>query len=571
MTAAYNGSPRIVYVPAGEYKTTGQLSFVGNSNFDNVQHPYSVLFKGDGPTLTKIKGYSNSNSLIYFGAALNQGAGGEGSSTLLLSGNTRGSNEVTMNGNPTGGYLQVGRYIVVLHQNSATGEIDRGNYTVAAQSQIVKVTALNSSTNKITFTPSLNAGFTGDHVGLSISPAYHSGISDMALERASGFIGADNITMEDAEECWIQRVESDKCGRWHFNIRRSARCEVRNNYIHDGPDGSSNTMYGIAWFQWTSNCLAEDNILVHLRHSMITEWGGNGNVFGYNYSKDPINEGQFSTDYLMGDMCAHGGGRFNLWEGNVASNIRPDIAISNNGQLTFFRNRVTRKSIPSVYLACMGRDVQAANYDITTMGNYFEAPPVLFTSGINRLGSDQDATGSVITNATNATPIRVTYGFNSGRLFTVANGALVTIRGVSGNTNANVTLAAAAVIDSTTFDLTGVSGNAAFSGNGGMDDPNVLATLLIDGDFDIVTGLVAWASGDHSLVDSEYTTRPPWWNGAAFPAIGPDLDGQNPAFDRWANFVAAGSTNKALLFNSTSTFTVNKTFGGGMTVGGGLN
>ncbi len=206
----------------------------------------------------------------------------------------------------------------------------------------------------------------------------------------------------------------------------------------------------------------------------------------------------------------------------------------------------------------MGRDVQANNYDAFYQGNYFELasnPAFQTAPSMNRLGSREDNPGSIITGATNATPIRITYGSGGAtRLFTIADGVPVTITDVAGNTNANGTLMTISTISSTQFDLVGRTGNGAFSGNGKMDDPYVLQSLVIDGDFDIATGLTTWAGADHSIVNSLYlSAKPAFWEASEpWPSIGTDLtpmDGENPAFRRWAAYVAGGSTNKALLFN----------------------
>jgi hypothetical protein len=91
---------------------------------------------------------------------------------------------------------------------------------------------------------------------------------------------------------------------------------------------------------FTSNeCLIEDNIFEHLRHSMILQAGANGNVFSYNYSFDPF----WSTfpNNAAGDMVIHGNYPYsNLFEQNICQNIVVDNSHGPNGPYnTFFRNR----------------------------------------------------------------------------------------------------------------------------------------------------------------------------------------------------------------------------------------
>jgi len=91
---------------------------------------------------------------------------------------------------------------------------------------------------------------------------------------------------------------------------------------------------------YTSNeCLVEDNIFMHLRHSMIVQAGANGNVFAYNYSFDPFWTSTPSNS--AGDMVLHGNYPYsNLFEQNICRNIVIDDSHGTSGpHNTFFRNR----------------------------------------------------------------------------------------------------------------------------------------------------------------------------------------------------------------------------------------
>jgi Secretion system C-terminal sorting domain len=89
----------------------------------------------------------------------------------------------------------------------------------------------------------------------------------------------------------------------------------------------------------SSENLAENNIFEHLRHSMLIQSAANGNVFGYNYSKDPFWVSSISNG--AGDLTLHGNFPFcNLFEGNVGNNIVVDDSHALNGPNNiFFRNR----------------------------------------------------------------------------------------------------------------------------------------------------------------------------------------------------------------------------------------
>ena len=91
----------------------------------------------------------------------------------------------------------------------------------------------------------------------------------------------------------------------------------------------------------TNECLIEDNIFNHLRHSMILQAGANGNIFSYNYSYDPYWTGVFFPANSAGEIVLHGNWpHANLFEGNDVGNIVIDNSHDANGpHNTFFRNR----------------------------------------------------------------------------------------------------------------------------------------------------------------------------------------------------------------------------------------
>ena len=82
----------------------------------------------------------------------------------------------------------------------------------------------------------------------------------------------------------------------------------------------------------TNECLVEDNIFNHLRHSMILQAGANGNIFSYNYSYDPYWTGVFFPANSAGEIVLHGNWPYaNLFEGNDVGNIVIDNSHDANG------------------------------------------------------------------------------------------------------------------------------------------------------------------------------------------------------------------------------------------------
>ena len=103
-------------------------------------------------------------------------------------------------------------------------------------------------------------------------------------------------------------------------------------------NGSGGHGYGIRLDGGTTDVLVENNVARLMRHSFLVQTGGNGNVFGYNYSTDPYGEG-FGEIYT--DLSVHGGfGHSNLFEGNQAQHAKIDNVHASNSSNLFFRNRL---------------------------------------------------------------------------------------------------------------------------------------------------------------------------------------------------------------------------------------
>jgi hypothetical protein len=219
-------------------------------------------------------------------------------------------------------------------------------------------------------------------------PIKRAGIEDLYLERAVNG-GLYNIIILTGVNCWVKNVQSYKTRKWHVRIESSYECEVIDSTFIDGWDHGGDASYGVGLFNKSTDNLIENNVFYRLRHSMIMEYGGTGNVFGYNYSKNPINENGDSTDWLMADVCLHGGHPYmNLFEGNIGAHFSPDNVLGGSSYNTFFRNHAERKSIPTVRYHLFAVDVQANNLYQNFVGN------VLGISGDSgdlwRLGCDSD-------------------------------------------------------------------------------------------------------------------------------------------------------------------------------------
>lgn len=369
-TAINDAAPGyVVYLPAGTYKTTAELSMFGKNR---------IVLRGDGPSRTLIKNYSTSRSIITLSCY------GVSRWTNVTSGATRGSTTITVG---DASKYSVGDYIVIDQNNDPAVVENVARYMTRAIAQTIKITAIN--VNTVTFnTPLYYTYNPGMNIKTGRLPGVrNSGVEDLCVERINKG-GYDNINISFAVNCWVRNVKSYMARKWHVRLRQSYGCEVRDSYFQDGHNHGGDASYGVGCFQKCTDNLIENNIFYRLRHSMIMEYGGCGNVFGYNYSKDPINENEDNTDFLMSDIAIHGGHPYmNLFEGNIAAHIDMDNYLGSSSHNTFFRNHIERKSIPTVKYGLRAVEIQKNNLYENVVGNVLCPPGA--TGAVWRIGRDR--------------------------------------------------------------------------------------------------------------------------------------------------------------------------------------
>ena len=158
-----------------------------------------------------------------------------------------------------------------------------------------------------------------------------------------------NVSFSIAVNCLLAGVESNKSVGSHVMLSLSKNITVKGSYFHHAftYDGNGTRGYGVTINNHASDCLVENNIFKFLRHSMMVKHGANGNVFAYNYSREPNRSEPISN--LSGDISLHGHFAFaNLFEGNIVQNIFIDAYWGPSGPLnTFLRNRAELYGIVS--------------------------------------------------------------------------------------------------------------------------------------------------------------------------------------------------------------------------------
>ncbi len=203
-----------------------------------------------------------------------------------------------------------------------------------------------------------------------------------------------NIHFINAANCRVVAIESNKTTYAHVEARNSIHIDVLGCYFFDGHShGTGGRAYGVMLHQGTNSCLVMDNIGNRLRHSFITQSGGNGSVFAYNFSVNPLSTTVFFgvslNSSITSDFAMHGNYVYaNLLEGNSAAMYLVDDSHGRNGPLnTFFRNYASGRGISVI---------QSASHRQNFIGNEVRGPWVL-------LARDHFQYGNKILNSSNPT------------------------------------------------------------------------------------------------------------------------------------------------------------------------
>ncbi|MCZ7649562.1 MAG: glycoside hydrolase family 55 protein [Planctomycetota bacterium] len=176
-----------------------------------------------------------------------------------------------------------------------------------------------------------------------LSPIRRAGLEDLHILREDR--AEDSIVgIFYAEDCWVRNVETERCMRYHIDIRASRRVTVESCYAHHAHDrGGGGHGYGIEMTGCASDCLVWNCVLHSLRHAMIVQVGANGGVYAYNFSFDTAGSDNAGKAWWhSNDVSIHGHYPYALlFEGNVVQCIGVGDYWGPAGpRMTFFRNRI---------------------------------------------------------------------------------------------------------------------------------------------------------------------------------------------------------------------------------------
>lgn len=321
---ATEGQAASIYFPPGTYLLTQTINF----------HT-GLCFKGAGADIVHIQFYLSSDSHNCLNITSTQNNpfiqvvnGFDFNSTHL----------VLMNGSG----INPGDFVEIQEEN---GDWDTNPATWAqnAVGQIIEVSAVNGNEIELKDPLRINYEENLNPEIRIIDPIKNIKIENLSIERLDEPTcgGGKNIYMAYAVNVQISGIESMKSQGSHIYATHASHIFVFGNYIHDAFlfDGTDTRGYGVTLNMHTGNTLVENNIFKNLRHAMMVKTGANGNVFSYNYSREPHRSEPIAN--YSGDISVHGHYPYaNLFEENIVQNLFIDHYWGPGGPLnTFLRNR----------------------------------------------------------------------------------------------------------------------------------------------------------------------------------------------------------------------------------------
>lgn len=235
--------------------------------------------------------------------------------------------------------FSVGDWVQIIQNDS---DLVTSSWAIQSVGQIIEIASVNG--NLITFDSPFRLTYDLARKPFiqKINPAENVGIECLTIYRRTDSVmqQASNIYYNNAMNCWVKGVESDRCIFSHIEARYCSNLHIEQSYMHHAIEyGGGGRAYGVMLHFTSNECRIENNIFQHLRHSMILQAGSNGNAFAYNYSFDPY--WSSTPNDAAGDMVLHGNYPFaNLFEQNIAQNMVIDNSHGPNGIYnTYFRNR----------------------------------------------------------------------------------------------------------------------------------------------------------------------------------------------------------------------------------------
>lgn len=353
----------IIYFPGGRYYIQEPIELVNNGSSNNS----NIIFQGAGPEVTfLVFAVGSDNNCFKI-------------SGRTLTGNVAIDNDIYVNDmafSSSSMSFIAGEWIQIHETATSKSYHDGVEYQIEGNADVGQITQVISSGNNPAIKDEAAKDYSiSSQYGLrvrKIDPITNIGIENLTVRRidsqsSSNSLGT-NIRFEYAVNCWVKGVHSEYTSLHHITIDRCSHIEVSGCVIHDADSYQEGSWgYGIILSSSSTNCLIENNIFSHLRHSMAAVRGANSNVFAYDYSRDPYATWH-GIPYSDSDLTLHGNFPFaNLLEHNYIVEIEADHEHEWNGPLNAFVRNKVESEINLSYApqtAALGCEVEHNKFDI---------------------------------------------------------------------------------------------------------------------------------------------------------------------------------------------------------------
>lgn len=434
--------------------------------------------------------------------------------SILESASTTGGNSYKSPGSP-------GPY-------SLQGDNGEANRAGRGQVQITSVTSCNGVS-----TPGAACSGSNVSVGISpglIMPTWSSSLSPQAWW-GSGipqYVGVENLTINatndgatggngygveffNVQNGWVKGVETIGTSRGAVGTYLSDNITIRDSYFFLA-QFSASTSYGFECYT-SSNDLVENNIFEAIAGPLTIDGSCEGTVLGYNYATMGFYTD--SSGWAMPTSNSHGVNTdYDLYEGNVGSQVNGDVFHGSHNMDTLFRNYWSG-TYPSCWIS--GSSYTGSTYGTCT-GDLVAINLLSFSRYFNIIGNVLGTPG-------------LQMSYKNGNMPVVATGG-----GAAGDIPGTSTLVTV------------------------PNDPVTTNTAMFWGNWDSYTNAVRWCGnssnpgwsttcGSTSEIPTGdafypqpvpssttlpasfyYSSQPSWWpSGIAWPPIGPDVSGGNLA------------------------------------------
>jgi hypothetical protein len=293
--------------------------------------------------------------------------------------------------------------------------------------------------------------------------------------------------------------------------------------------------------------LFEDNILREAFPNIEVNAGSSGNVFAYNFAHNA--DGTLSIDTNHGPH-----NRFNLYEGNVATNVMSDGYFGGEDSITFYRNLIHGNGIVSAdtntFCISLKRFTRLASIVGNLFGGAYSTADCSATDANGAFGQPNIGNGDWVgtaqpslsdwwadfngTDTTLAGQLTTRTSDTEG-VVTLSGGTMAVFHipyiwssnGLTLHVQGNVTAAVGNAYTTTALNGTFPALNTlvkVWPGNAGYQekDLDVEATTVLKANYDTFTNAVTGSLGGATLIDSQFrSAKPSWFNSLTWPPFTP--------------------------------------------------